>query len=292
MSSAINQKETYGMLYLHLSVLLFGMAGLFGKLIALPALIIVLGRVFFASLALGSILGLHPKLNFKINNLRTGIGLIFLGLLLAFHWFAFFQAIQLTTVALGLITFATFPVFAALLEPLLLKEKFEKQFIFLALTAGLGVYLAAFQELGDRIATSGVIWGILSGLSFALLSIGNRKLLQHTGALSIAFYEDVVAFLVLLPALFLMDLQWTLHDLLWLVVLGTLFTAGAHYLFIRSFKSVTTRTASIVSTLEPVYGILFAWLILNEIPGLNTVLGCLIIIGVSLYISLRTKRMA
>ena len=44
------------MFEIHTAVLLFGFAGLFGKWLALPPLVIVFGRTFFAALALGVIL--------------------------------------------------------------------------------------------------------------------------------------------------------------------------------------------------------------------------------------------
>lgn len=268
-----------------MAVLLFGVAGLFGKLILLPALIIVLGRVFFASVSLGTLLLILPKYDLGLKSMKTLKQLIGLGILLAFHWFSFFYAIQLTTVALGLVTFATFPVFASLLEPLLLRARFQARYVWLALISGFGVYLAAGFDPGDATSTAGITWGVLSGLSFAFLSIANRQMLNHTPALKVAFFEDLVACIALLPALFILETSWTLKDLLLLALLGTVFTAIAHYLFIRSLQSVSTRTASLVSSLEPVFGILLAAIILLEIPPVHTIIGCVIILLVSLYIS-------
>ena len=279
-----------GTVPVHLAVLLFGMAGLFGKLLVLPAMIIVLGRVFFASLVLGGILLFQNKGSLKLPGFRSLIWFLGLGVLLAFHWYSFFRSIQLTTVALGLITFATFPVFTAILEPLLLKEKFELKYILLALLAGFGVFLASGGNFSDQNLLEGVIWGILSGLSFAFLSIGNRKMLDETPALKIAFYEDVVATVILLPFAFTLDYVMSGDKWMLLILLGIIFTAGAHYLFIYSLNYIKTRTASIVSSLEPVYGIIFAVILLHEVPDMITVMGCVIIIMVSMLISLlKTK---
>ncbi|MEQ9570407.1 MAG: EamA family transporter, partial [Longimicrobiales bacterium] len=115
------------LLSVHLAVLLFGAAGLFGKLLALPPTVIVLGRVVFASAALGAVLAARGR---RGTDRRAGgggpvWGLAALGLLLAVHWVTFFHAIQVSSVAVGLLTFATFPVFAALLEPLLPGERFD-----------------------------------------------------------------------------------------------------------------------------------------------------------------------
>jgi len=286
-SETNNQKSklrTRGLVQVHVAVFLFGLAGLFGKLVVLPALIIVLGRVFFASVVLGGILSLKGRKAFIITK-KDLLILIGFGILLAFHWFSFFRSIQLTTVALGLITYSTFPVFTALLEPILFKEKLSIKYILLALVAALGVYLAAMEGLDSNMAITGVIWGVLSGLSFAFLTTGNRKVIARVSALKISFYQDLFAFIVLLPFFFIVDFELTFEKLSLLIVLGIFLTAGAHYLFILSLDRIKARTASIISSLEPVYGIIFAIIILSEIPGILTVIGSALIILVAWYIS-------
>jgi drug/metabolite transporter (DMT)-like permease len=276
-----------GLFEAHTAVLLFGMAGLFGKWLALPALVIVAGRLLFASISLGSILSLTQKKALRWPPKNLLFSTIVLGVLLAFHWFSFFHAIQLTTVALGLITFATFPVFTAILEPLVFKERFEYRYLLFALGTAFGVYLAAKEGLNDELPLEGIIWGVLSGFSFAVLTMGNRKLLERCSALRLTFYEDLFAFICILPFLFFFDLTLDLQEWLLILLLGTVFTALAHYLFIRSLQSIEARTASIISGLEPVYGILFAIVLISEIPGLHTFLGCLIIISINVFLTLK-----
>ena len=110
---------------IHVAVLLFGLAGLFGKWLILSPFIIVLGRVFFASITLALFLWLS-KQSWKISPRKNYLYLIFLGFILAVHWVSFFKSIQVSTVAVGLLSFATYPVFTTLLEPVLLKEKIIK----------------------------------------------------------------------------------------------------------------------------------------------------------------------
>lgn len=275
---------------IHIAVILFGMAGLFGKLILLPALVIVIGRVFFASLVLGSILGLKKNSNLSIPRGKDLMQLIFLGILLAFHWFSFFHSIQLSTIAIGLLTFATFPVFTTLLEPLVFSEKFEASYLLIALFSGIGVFLIIPEFRLESAMTRGVIWGILSGLSFAILSILNRKMLNSVPALKITFYQDLFAFLVLIPFLFFFDFRISFQDWMLLILLGSIFTALAHFLFINGLSSVNVRNASIISSLEPVYGIIFAMLILNEFPSNKTLIGGLIILACAIFSSVKASR--
>jgi len=69
------------------------------------------------------------------------------------------------------------------------------------------------------------------------------------------------------------------RDRLLLILLGIVFTAGAHGLFTISLRSVPVTTVGITSGLEPVYGMLFAWLLLGEIPSLLMAIGGTLIIG-------------
>jgi drug/metabolite transporter (DMT)-like permease len=274
---------------LHLAVMLFGLAGLFGKIILLPAILIVLGRVFFASGLLYFFLQLR-KIPFALASFKELITFLLLGALLAFHWFSFFHSIQLSTVAIGLLTYASFPVFTVFLEPMFFKEKFESVYLIGGLFVFFGLWLIVPAFDLDNLKTQGVIWGILSGLSFSFLTILNRKLVIKGAALKVTFYQDFFAFIWLLPALILVEFSLDWRDLFLLLLLGTLFTAVAHYLYIVSLKEINARTASIIASLEPIYGILFAIILLGEIPDQRTLAGGAIILFVVVYFNIGSKK--
>jgi drug/metabolite transporter (DMT)-like permease len=271
---------------IHVAVLLFGLAGLFGKWLILSPFIIVLGRVFFASITLGLFLWLS-KQSLKISPRKNYLYLIFLGIILAVHWVSFFKSIQVSTVAVGLLSFATYPVFTTFLEPLLLKEKIIKTNIFFSLFCVVGVFLIIPRFDLDNSTFVGVLWGLLSSVTFAVLTILNRKLTQHLSSLHIAFYQDFFAMLFLLPFYFVLQPALNTNDILLLAVLGVFCTAGSHTLFIKGMKRIKAQTASMIHFLEPVYGIIFAFLFLNEIPSLRTILGGIIILWGQIFIILK-----
>lgn len=272
---------------LHLAVLLFGVAGLFGKLLTLSPVTIVLGRVFFASLALALVLRWR-KVPLWPARAADGLRVVGLGVLLAVHWITFFHAIQLSSVAVGLLTFATFPVFTAFLEPLMAGERVRGGDVALALVTFAGVALVIPRPDLASDLTRGALWGVVSGATFSVLSILNRRYVQRLSALALAFQQDLVATVVLLPALLVLELPSGVRDLALLVVLGVLFTAVAHALFIQGLRSVRARTASIVASLEPVYGIAFAFLLLGERPGPRVLAGGALIVGATLLVTLRS----
>lgn len=271
-----------------MAVLLFGLAGLFGKLIALPASMIVLGRVVFATLSLAVLL-LYRGQDIRLKRFRDYLYLAIQGVILAVHWWTFFRSIQISTVAVGLLTFSTFPVFVAFLEPMIFKEKVRCSDVVVALITLLGVVLVIPRfELGDHI-TQGALWGTLSGLTFALLAILNRRYVQEYSSLVIAFYQDGIAAIVLLPLLLVIKPVVSPKEVALLILLGVVFTAGAHSLFIKGLANVKARTASIIASLEPVYGIIMAAILLGEIPPLRVILGGGVILSTAYYVTVASR---
>lgn len=274
---------------LHLSVLLFGAAGLFGKLVALPPEVIVLGRVLFASAVLALILRVQGRSLLPARR-RDLPGLVALGALLAVHWVTFFHAIQLSSVAVGLLTFSTFPVFTAFLEPLLLRdERFSWGEVAAALVALAGVALVIPDPDWANDVTRGAFWGTVSGLTFALLSIANRGYRRRYPALVLTFHQDLWALVALLPFVGWTTVRPTPGEWGLLILLGVVFTALAHGLFIHGLHAVRARTASVIATLEPVYGIVLAAWLLGEIPGGRTVAGGIVIVAAAAWVTVRGR---
>lgn len=278
-----------GLIEIHTAVFLFGLAGLFGKWITLSPIFIVLGRVFFASITLFLILQIsrksiliHPRINYFF--------LFIMGLLLSVHWITFFQSIQVSTVSIGLLSFSTYPMFTTLFEPIVTSEKFVKINLLFSAICILGVYLIVPHfNLADS-GFKGVLWGLVSGLTFSFLTIMNRRFSQIYSSPVIAFYQDFFAFLILIPFLFILRFELSGKNFILLAVLGIVCTAISHTLFIKGMKTIKAQTASIIHALEPVYGIIFAFILLNEIPSLRTILGGVVILAAQVLILFKLQR--
>jgi drug/metabolite transporter (DMT)-like permease len=273
------------LLAIHCAVLLFGFAGLFSKWLSLPAVVIVLGRTLFAALFLFMLLLLRRQ-SFRLQQKAFRL-LLISGILLAGHWFAFFRSIQVSTVAVGLLAFASFPIFVVLLEPLAFKEKFQRRYVFLALLTLAGIYLLVPRFSWQDASVRGILWGLIAGFTFAVLTLLNRFLTRQHSSLLIAFYQDLFAALSLLPLIFFVKFSSSPQDLGLLLILGIFCTAIAHSLFIRGLRRVRAQTASIIALLEPVYGIALAFLLLGEKLLLHTILGGMIILVVSFFATLK-----
>lgn len=278
-----------GLVATHIAVLLFGLVGLFAKVVALPAIILVLGRTFFSSAFLGAYLAVKRQ-KFALKTRGDYVLIVFAGIILAIHWTSFMQSIQVSTVAVGTLTLATFPLFSAVLEPLLFHEKMRVSDIACALVmlGGVACIVDDFSLEGSM--AQGVLWGLLSAFTYALLSLANRKFSSGYPASLVSFYEQATATVVLLPALFVLKPSFTALDIGMLAIMGIVFTAIAHTLFIGGLRTVKVRTAGIITGLESVYGVVAALLFLGEIPGIREVIGGAIILAVALYSTLASTR--
>lgn len=278
-----------GLAGLHAAVFLFGVAGLFGKWVALSAMLIVFGRVVFATAALGAVLALRR--GFVWPGRQAAGRLVACGGLLVVHWAAFFHSIQISTVAVGLLAYSTAPVFAAMLEPWWFREPASHRGLLASFLSLGGVALMIPQWQAGNAVLQGVSWGVVAGCSFAVLALLNRELGREVDATNLAFYQDGIAALLLVPVIPLIWIVPTTQDVLLLVLLGVVFTALAHGLFIHALRHVRARMATLVSNLEPVYGIALAAMLLSEIPTPRTIAGGALILGAVLWVTLRPREL-
>lgn len=272
---------------LHVAVLLFGFAGLFGRWLDLSPIAIVLGRTAIGACALAVVRWQAGR-----DRSPLDLRLIANGAVLALHWVAFFAAIQVAGVAIGLLGFASFPLFVLILERVLLGRRWSgaEAATALCVTAGIALLVPEFS-LANR-TVQGLAWGLVSGFAFALLAVLNRRYAATRDAVDIAFWQNVFAALVLVP--FAAGEASALgaigaREIALLLVLGLFCTALAHTLFIAALSTVSAHTASTVAALEPVYGIALAALLLGEIPGPRVLAGGALIVGAALVATRRAN---
>jgi drug/metabolite transporter (DMT)-like permease len=268
-------------LSLHVAVALFGFAALFGKWILLPATTIVLGRTLIAAATLAIVIVLRRQRAGR-PDVPTAVN----GAILALHWVSFFAAIQVSSVAVGLLGYASFPLFVLLLERRLLRGgRFERATAALA-TLGLVALVPDFRWSSDVVR--GLALGLVSAFTFALLAVRNRRLVEQMAPSRIALWQNLAAAVCLAPIVaFGPVVALTAADIAGLIVLGVACTGLAHTLFIASMQRVSAHVASVVAALEPVYGIALAALLLNEIPGARTLVGGALIVGAAVLASRR-----
>lgn len=284
------QSEEYrkSLISLHIAVMLFGLSAVLGQFVTAPAVIVAGGRVICSVLLL-FLLSIAGRASLKLKS-RKDYGIaVFAGIILAVHWTTFFQAIQSSSVAIGTITFSTFPLFLTFLEPLLFQEKLKVKSVLSAAVLLLGVFITIPEFSMENQITIGIIWGMVSSLSYAVLSLANRYLSRSYAARTVCLYEQGTAAVVLLPAMFLVKTSWTPQNILGIAAIGFICTAFAHSLYVAAQRKVKAQTAGIISGMETVYGIVYALFFLGEVPGIRELIGGTVILGVALLTSLRKE---
>lgn len=267
-------RPAHALASLHLAVALFGIAGLFGAWLALPATAIVLGRTAIAAATLALVAAVTHAWS------RPTAGLALNGVVLAVHWVAFFAAIQVAGVAVGLIGFASFPLWTLLLERVTGERRAGSRDIAVALLVVAGLLLTVRRfDVHDEVVR-GLAWGMLSGATFAWLAVRNRRFARVHAARVIALWQNAFAAACLVPLVVLLDaaVRPTARELALLVVLGVVCTALAHTLFVASLATISAHTASVVAALEPAYGIALAAALLGERPTLGMLAGCVLLV--------------
>ncbi len=277
----------------HGAAVLFGLTGILGALIRFDAVAITAGRAGFAATAL-LVLALvqrRPLLQ-GLGSRRASI-LLVSGLLLAVHWITFFLAVKVGGVAVATLGFASFPAFIALLDVVLFRERIgQAEGMMLSLvTLGLVLVTPSF-DVGDQ-GTVGLLWGLASGLSFAGLAICNRRGNRGMDAIQVAFWQNLVVALLVLPLLGLglaggaAAIDWA--SWFWLAVLGVLCTGLAHTLFVKSLEALDARSAGMIIALEPVYAIACAWWLFGEEPSGRMLVGASLIILATVLLAMGHK---
>ena len=283
------KEKTKGIIELNMAVLLLSMVGLFAKWIQLPATIIILGRVFFATIALFLILKLS-KQSLTIKSRKELAYLIIMGVCFGISMVALFESVQVSTVAIAMVTVYTYPLLITFIEPFISREKIRKRDLVLAFIVFLGVVLIIpkFEFTNDTF--KGVLWGLLAAFTFSVATVMNRKYVQSYSSSLIIFYETAISFIILIPFLFIEHFVVRTLDLLLVILLGVVFTAIAHTLFVQGMKYIKAQKAGLIATIQPVYSILFAVIFLAEIPELRTLFGAALILGTALFTQLKMKK--
>ena len=271
-------------IYLNIAVMLFGLAGVVAQYIEIPSILIAAGRVISSSLFLFIILKMR-KTDIRLDGRRDYYLIMFIGCVLAVHWTSFFHSVQVSTVAVGTMMSVTFPMFVTFIEPVVFKEKLKLKSVLASMILIFGVFITVPEFSLSNNMTRGILWGVLASLTYAVMTVGNRYFASKYEGMVICFYEQGTAAVVLLPALLTVKAEWHSADIALICIVGTVCTALAYTLYVTAQKRVKAQTAGIITGMETVYGILYALVLLGEVPSVREVAGCSVIIAVAFYTS-------
>jgi len=262
----------YRIAELNFAMILISTSGALGRYIILPPALTIFWRAILAAV----FLFLYCKWR-KINLFKT-LGkdkwsILLGGLLMGGHWISYFYSLKLSNVAIGLLSIFTYPVLTSFLEPLLLKTKFQKVHLLLALLVLIGLYFLVPEFDLKNDYTVAVLLGVFSALCYALRNLVLKRQVHKYHGTALMWYQLMVITVILAPFLFLIETDLTSYQWPSLIMLALLTTAVGHTLFLMSFKYFSITTASIMSSAQPIYGILIGMLFLAEYPDASTIIG-------------------
>lgn len=261
-------------LHLHFIVVLWGFTAIIGKFVALDSTVLVFYRTGLAALALLIVLMISRKQT-KVSA-KAKVKMLLTGCIVSVHWILFFASAQVSKVSICLVGMATTTLFTALLEPLIMKTKLKWYEIFLGVLVISGLYTIYISEYQYS-------WGLFLALGAAFLaalfSIINKKFAGSYQPLPITFYEMLGAALcslILIPIyMSVYDLDLALYptslvDWGGVLFLSLICTVYAFYFSVEILKRLTAFNVNLIINLEPVYGIILAYLIFGEAEKMTT----------------------
>jgi drug/metabolite transporter (DMT)-like permease len=251
---------------LHVAVLLAGLTGILGKLITLNEGLLVWYRLMITAVSLW-ILALLRRQAVRIDG-RDVWRIFGVGCIAAMHWVLFYGSIKYSNVSVGLLCFSAVGFFTALLEPLVFRHAIDKVELLLGVLVILGIFL--IFRVDPRYKT-GILIGLGSSLLGSLFPVLNKRLLQRVPAATVTLYELSGGFLflsMLLPVyLYLFPTQYVVPspgDWGWLLILSWACTVLAFTLSMNALRKISAFTVNLSYNLEPVYGILLAFIVFRE----------------------------
>lgn len=253
------------LLQLHFIVFIYGFTAILGRLITLDAVPLVWFRMLIAFLSLGLILKLSGQkfsINLKKLLIFTGVGFI-----VAFHWITFFHSIKISTISVALGCLASTTLFTSFLEPAFVRRPLSWFEVFTGIVIIIGLYII-FQFEPNYI--SGIITGLISAFLAGLFTVLNKVLVRNNHPATISFYEigggfiGITLYMMLNGSLNTQLIFPTFSDWIYLLILGIICTAYAFMASTAVMKTLSAYTVVLTVNLEPIYGIILAFLIFGD----------------------------
>ncbi len=279
------------LLGLTLATLFISTSGALGKYIDMPTPVIIWWRSSLGFLFIYAYCR-YKKISLRIQTKRDLYTFILSSLLLGAHWITYFYSLKLSNVALGMLSLFTFPVITALIEPLFIKIKLDPIHILLSVLVLFGIYILAPEFSLENSQLIGILLGLISAVFYSLrILILKQHIVNYNGTM-LMLYQIMILSIVLLPSLILMDTSGIKTQYPYVLILALVTTAIGHTLFVKSLRHFRVTTASIITSVQPIFGIIIAYFFLKEIPTWNTFFGGLIILSTVLIESLRSTKLS
>lgn len=258
----ISPKSDY--LKLHGVVLLFSITAILGKLISTPTVGIVFYRTLLASMVF---FGIYHHRENTLPNKKDILKLLGVGAILGVHWFCFFRSARLSTVSLSLVTMSTTAFFTSIIEPISQGKTVQKKEVILGVMVvlGMGIIFQFEQEHGVAILV-----GLIGAILASIYAVANVHFTKKHNSITINFFQLsgaclisilVIIFRLSTGAIEIESIYFTKNNRIYFIILSLLCTVLPYIELVRLLKTLSAFSVNLVINMEPIYGIILAWLI-------------------------------
>lgn len=271
--------------WLTFCVMVWGSNFVFGKMLVQdfsPAVLTML-RLLFIVLFL---IGLSSyKVHFKRINKSDLLAVLFLGVIGVFiNQWSFFVGLQTADPTTSALILATTPILTSILAALFLNEKLTIRMLMGSIVAIIGIYfVVAKGNLSSLHIDKGLLWIVITMVTFAIMIIMTRLLSNRIDPLTITLYSNVVGLIVSIPFAFLLDTPLQISSKMsdWSFLIGTAVVVHgiATLIWNNNIRHVDASKASILSNLEPFVAMIMGLILLYKPITGAEILGSLFIVG-------------
>jgi drug/metabolite transporter (DMT)-like permease len=261
-------------LQLHIAVFLFGFTAILGDVIRLPVVSLVWWRVLLSIILLLVLIG--PTRIYRTMNRQFLMRHVFVGLLIAIHWLAFYGSIKVANASIALVAMSTQSFFTALIEPLIIRRLKWKSFDLVVSVLVIPAMMLIFYS-ADQVQQEGLWLGLIAAVLGAVFSIFNKLWIVDGKELEITFVQQGT---VTLGLGVLMLFSWLYVgqsfefpvgiDWLYMFVFAALCTVLAYYLYLRAMHWLSAFDVNFAFNMEPVYGLIMAAILLRDYQEIST----------------------
>ena len=269
------------LLQIHFCVVLWGFTAILGKLISLPAFELVWWRMLLVVAAIA----LWPPVWRSLVRLDRATWLRFggAGVIVALHWVTFYGSIKLANASVAATCMALCPLMMAVVEPWIAGSRFDPRELLIGIAALPGVALVVGGTPPEMRAGSAE--GVVSAVLVVIFGSLNKRYVLRADPLVMTWVElgAGTAFLTLV-ALALPGAGFVLpggSDFALLATLAIACTLLPFTLSLHALRHTSAFTAQLAVSLEPVYAVLLAIVLLGEQRELTPwfYLGVAVIVG-------------
>jgi drug/metabolite transporter (DMT)-like permease len=261
---------------LHIAIFLAGFTAVIGKILEnLNEVLLVWYRLVITVVVLAAIMYFKKELT-KIS-FKDFIRMAKVGAVITFHWVTFYGSILHGNISIALVCLSSAGFFSAIIEPLFFRQKINVVELLLGILTIVGIYIIFDFHPQYKL---GIIYGILCAIGSAVFPILNKQLVEEFSPRTLTLYELTAGLLILTfivplylnfapPSVNAVHYIPTGYEFIWLIILALFCTILCFDLQLQALKKISAFTSNLMYNLEPLYGIIMAFVFFKEGEQLN-----------------------